>query len=216
MGRELFDHAFKTYAQRWKFKHPTPEDFFRTMEDASGVDLDWFWRGWFFTTDYVDIGIEQVKQFAVTQEAPKDVKLPPGGRRRRLNAAGPLVYMIENPDGKPTNLKEIAPLEEYLSTTFSADERTAFRNPQYFYEVTFNKPGGLVMPLIVELTFDDGTTERHTFPAQIWRFNDERVVRTFATEKRAIKIMVDPKEETADIDTTNNSWPKADPKSKFD
>lgn len=215
MGHELFDHAFKTYAQRWKFKHPTPEDFFRTMEDASGVDLDWFWRGWFYTTDFVDIGIAEVKQFAVTAEAPKDVKLPQGGRRRRLNANGPLVYMVESPDGKATNLKDVRPLEQYLQT-FSEAERATFKDPKYFYQVTFSKPGGLVMPIIVELEFEDGSREKHTFPAQIWRFNDDQVMRTFATEKRIKAIQLDPKEETADVDVTNNRWPKTEVKSKFD
>lgn len=217
MGRELFDHAFRTYAQRWKFKHPTPEDFFRTMEDASGVDLDWFWRGWFYTTDYVDIGIKDVKQFVVTADAPKDVKLPPGGRRRRLNSTGPMVYMVESKDSKKaTSLKEIRPLQEYLTANFTPEERAKFNDPKYFYQVTFEKPGGLVMPIIIQLTFDDGTKETHKFPAQIWRFNDEEVVRTFATSKPVRSFLVDPKEETADIDVTNNSWPRAAVSSKFD
>lgn len=217
MGRELFDHAFRTYAQRWKFKHPTPEDFFRTMEDASGVDLDWFWRGWFYTTDYVDIGIKDVKQFVVTADAPKDVKLPPGGRRRRLNSTGSMVYMVESKDSKKaTSLKEIRPLQEYLTANFTPEERAKFNDPKYFYQVTFEKPGGLVMPIIIQLTFDDGTKETHKFPAQIWRFNDEEVVRTFATSKPVRSFLVDPKEETADIDVTNNSWPRAAVSSKFD
>lgn len=217
MGRELFDHAFRTYAQRWKFKHPTPEDFFRTMEDASGVDLDWFWRGWFYTTDYVDIGIKDVKQFVVTVDAPKDVKLPPGGRRRRLNSTGSMVYMVESKDSKKaTSLKEIRPLQEYLTANFTPEERAKFNDPKYFYQVTFEKPGGLVMPIIIQLTFDDGTKETHKFPAQIWRFNDEEVVRTFATSKPVRSFLVDPKEETADIDVTNNSWPRAAVSSKFD
>ncbi len=218
MGRELFDYAFKVYANRWKFKHPTPEDFFRTMEDASGVDLDWFWRGWFYTTDFNDIGIKDVRQYFVTADAPKDVKLPPGGRRRRLNANGPMVYMVESngENGKAMNIKEIKPLDEYVSANFSAAERARFADPKYFYQVTFNKPGGLVMPIIVELTFEDGTKENHTFPAQIWRFNDDEVVRTFATSKVVKQILIDPKLETADIDTNNNVWPRTVAISKFD
>lgn len=222
MGRELFDFAFKTYANRWKFKHPTPEDFFRTMEDASGVDLDWFWRGWFYTTDFNDIGIKDVKQYYVSTEAPKNVTMPVSGRRNR-QLSGPLVYMIAEgseafkPDmKKPFNITDIKPLEAYVNATFSAEERLKLNNPKYFYQVTFDKPGGLVMPLLVELTFEDGTTEMHKFPAQIWRKNDDEVVRTFAVAKPVSKITIDPKLETADIDMNNNVWPKSEVKSKFD
>ena len=223
MGRELFDYAFKTYANRWKFKHPTPEDFFRTMEDASGVDLDWFWRGWFFTTDVSDIGIKEVKRFFVSDEAPKGVVVNEATRRKRLNTIGPLVYMIAensadfNPKmNKPFEIKAVKPLNEYLQKNYTDEERAKLNEPKYFYEVTFNKPGGLVMPIIVELTFEDGTKENHKFPAQIWRMNDAEVSRTFATKKPIVKIFVDPKEETADVDVSNNVWPKEIQKSKFD
>lgn len=223
MGHDLFDYAFKTYANRWKFKHPTPEDFFRTMEDASAVDLDWFFRGWFYTTDYTDIGIKEVKQFFVSNEAPKDFKAPEVNRRNRLKASGPLVYMIANdsPDfkpelNKPLDIKSITALDEFLQTKFTAEEKAKLDSPKYFYQVTFNKPGGLVMPIIVELAYEDGTSEIQTFPAQIWRLNDAEVSRMFATKKPIAKITVDPKLETADIDTTNNVWPKAEVKSKFD
>ena len=223
MGRELFDYAFKTYANRWKFKHPTPEDFFRTMEDASGVDLDWFVRGWFYSTDYTDIGIKEVKQFFVSNDAPAGFQAQQATRRNRFRNSGPMVYMIanESADFKPEmnkklDIKEVKTLDEYVQANFNEAERAKLEAPKYFYQVTFNKPGGLVMPIIVELTFEDGTTENHKFPAQIWRMNDEEVSRTFATQKVIKKIMVDPKEETADIDVTNNTWPKGEVKSKFD
>ncbi len=222
MGRELFDYAFKTYSHRWKFKHPTPEDFFRTMEDASGVDLDWFWRGWFYTTDNVDIGIKEVKRYFVSSEAPKDAKPMQQPRRRRTTNAGPLVYMVpEASDMKPElkkafDRKSIKPFDEYIEQNFTAEQRAALKDPKYFYQVTFDKPGGLVMPVIVELTFADGTTEEHRFPAQIWRMNDAQVTRVFASQKEVSKITVDPKLETADVDTSNNTWPKQEGKSKFD
>lgn len=224
MGRELFDHAFKTYANRWKFKHPTPEDFFRTMEDASAVDLDFFWRGWFYTTDYTDIGVKTVKQYFVSADGPKpSTDAQQDSPRRRFRATGPMVYMLEGSDPilKPElktalDVKNIQPLEEYLQKTFTAQEREQLKTPRYFYQVTFDKPGGLVMPLIVELTFADGTTEVQKFPPQIWRMNDKEVTRTFATQKEVVKITVDPREETADIDLTNNSWPRVEAKSKFD
>ena len=219
MGPELFDYAFKTYANRWKFKHPTPEDFFRTMEDASAVDLDWFWRGWFYTTDYVDIGIKEVKQFTVTDQLPKGLQVEKPSRRRRYNLTGPMVYATEMQSAekeKAVNVKEITTLKKYLEANFTKKEIASFNNPNYFYQVTFDKPGGLVMPLLVDLVLEDGTVEKHRFPAQIWNQNDEQVTRTFATEKRISKIIVDSKLETADIDVSNNTWPKESVRSKFD
>ena len=223
MGHELFDYAFKTYANRWKFKHPTPEDFFRTMEDASAVDLDWFWRGWFYTTDYNDIGIKEVKKYFVSNEPSKEVADFLKKRRRRDSKQGPMVYMIAEgsedykPEmNKPFKIVDYKVLDEFVNQNFSEEEKAKLNEPKFFYQVTFNKPGGLVMPIIVELTFEDGTTENHYFPAQIWRMNDQEVNRTFATKKAITKIQIDPKLETADIDTTNNSWPKTIEKSKFD
>jgi len=223
MGRELFDYAFKTYANRWKFKHPTPEDFFRTMEDASAFDLDWFWRGWFYTTDYVDIGIKEVKKYFVSNEPSKEVEAFLKTRRRRNQIEGPAVYMIADGSesykpslNKPFEIKDSKPLEEYVNATFTKEEQAKLKSPKYFYQVTFDKPGGLPMPIIVQMTFEDGTTENHHFPAQIWRMNDKEAIRTFATQKAVTKIVVDPKQETADIDVSNNTWPKEQLKSKFD
>jgi hypothetical protein len=224
MGRELFDYAFKTYANRWKFKHPTPEDFFRTMEDASAVDLDWFIRGWFYTTDYTDIGIKEVKKYFVSNNETKEVKDYLSKRRRRRSGTdGPMVYMVaEGSEDYTPNMnkafdpKEITHLDAYIKSHFTPEEQAKLVVPKYFYQVTFDKPGGLVMPVIVELTFEDGSTENHVFPAQIWRLNDAEVSRTFATQKAITKIVVDPKLETADIDVTNNTWPKQEVPSKFD
>ncbi|HOD10758.1 MAG TPA: M1 family aminopeptidase, partial [Flavobacterium sp.] len=223
MGRELFDYAFKTYANRWKFKHPTPEDFFRTMEDASAFDLDWFWRGWFYTTDYNDIGIKEVKKYFVSNEPSKEVEAFLKTRRRRNQIEGSAVYMIADGSesykpslNKPFEIKDSKPLAEYIEKTFTKEEQAKLKSPKYFYQVTFDKPGGLVMPIIVEMTFEDGTTENHHFPAQIWRTNDKEAIRTFATQKAVTKIVVDPKQETADIDVSNNTWPKEAVKSKFD
>jgi hypothetical protein len=223
MGHELFDYAFKTYANRWKFKHPTPEDFFRTMEDASAVDLDWFWRGWFYTTDYNDIGIKEVKKYFVSSEPSTEAKNSTKPKRRRDTTIGPVVYMIAEgtedfkPElNKPFKSSDYQALNEYINQHFTAEEKLTLNEPKYFYQVTFDKPGGLVMPIIIEIIFEDGTTENHYFPAQIWRVNDKEVSRTFATKKAIKKIILDPKEETADIETANNSWPKTVEKSKFD
>ena len=223
MGHELFDYAFKTYANRWKFKHPTPEDFFRTMEDASAVDLDWFWRGWFYTTDANDIGIKEVKKYFVSNEPSKEVTEFLKTRRRRDTNPGSMVYMIADgsedykPEmNKPFKITDYKALDDYVKEHFTAEERSKLNEPKYFYQVTFDKPGALVMPILVELTFEDGTIENYVFPAQIWRMNDKEVNRTFATQKAITKIVVDPKLETADIDTSNNTWPKVEVKSKFD
>lgn len=117
---------------------------------------------------------------------------------------------------KPFEIKDVKALDEYVQSHFTKEEQLKLNNPKYFYQVTFDKPGGLVMPILVELTFDDGTTESYHFPAQIWRMNDLEATRTFATNKPVTKITIDPKEETADIDTSNNTWPKEQLKSKFD
>lgn len=223
MGRELFDHAFKVYANRWKFKHPTPEDFFRTMEDASAVDLDWFFRGWFYSTDFVDIGVKEVKQYFVSETATKELKDAVVRRGRFGQEKGPFVYLVPGTseelsakDKKALAISDVNLLSEYVSKNFSADEKAMLKSPKYFYEVEFNKPGGMLMPIIVELTYEDDTKETFKYPAQIWRKNNDTAKKVYATEKAIKKILVDPKLETADIDVSNNAWPKEEVKSKFD
>jgi len=219
MGKELFDHAFKTYAQRWMFKHPTPEDFFRTMEDASAVDLDWFWRSWFYTTDYVDIGVKEVKKYYVSAKPSKEYM---AARNYTDDNLPPFVYLVdEQSEGFDPSLigktpSEVSqPLKEFMMDNLTAEERAAITEPKYFYEVTFNKPGGIPMPLIVEYMYADGTSENITYPPEIWRRNDAEVKRVVSSEKEIVSIIVDPKGETADIDVTNNGWPKKEQKSDF-
>ncbi|NVK51591.1 MAG: M1 family metallopeptidase [Flavobacteriaceae bacterium] len=198
MGPELFDHAFRTYSKRWMFKHPTPADFFRTMEDASGMDLDWFWRGWFYTTDVTDIGIKSVKPLYLTDKQPKriaDVIKSNPRAKAYFDSLGDLVYI--------TNEKKDA-----NKSAMNKHVKNAKDVPSYIYQVEFEKPGGLVMPIIVELTYADGTKERKTFPAQIWRYNENSVKKVFASTQEIKSIVVDPDYETADVDVTNNSWPK--------
>ncbi|OEK09056.1 aminopeptidase [Flavivirga aquatica] len=223
MGRDLFDYAFKEYAQRWMFKHPTPEDFFRTMEDASAFDLDWYWRGWFYTTDWVDIGVKDVKKFYVSSEPNEYMRNIMKERGLKKSQLIPLVFMVEegsedyNEDlKKGTLLEKSIPVKEYLMDNFTPEERKSIKAPKYFYNITFEKPGGLVMPIIVEYTYADGTSKRETYPAQIWRLNDNMVSKSLASEKEIVSITVDPDNETADIDTSNNSWPKKVQKSTFD
>lgn len=222
MGRELFDYAFKTYAQRWMFKHPTPEDFFRTMEDASAVDLDWFWRSWFYTTDYTDIGVKEVKKYYVTSKMNKEIKEMMERRGMTESDLPPLVYLVEegsedfDESMRTATLDDVSTLKEYIMDNIPEDERVNLKKPKYFYEVTFEKPGGIPMPIIAEYTYSDGSTERITYPPQIWRKNDDAVGKVIASEKEITKIVVDPDEETADIDTSNNSWPRRKKLGEFD
>lgn len=223
MGRELFDYAFKEYANRWKFKHPTPEDFFRTMEDASALDLDWFWRGWFYTTDWVDIGIKEVKKYYVTNSPNESAKNLAMQLDVSVDKLTPMVYLVEEnsdefrPEMKNGSLFENSQqLKKYIDENFSQEQQKELKQPKYFYTVTFEKPGGLVMPIIIEYTYSDGTTDREIFPAQIWRYNDNEVNKAIASEKEIISFKIDPDLETADIDTANNSWPREEVKSDFE
>ena len=220
MGPELFDYAFRTYSKRWMFKHPSPADFFRTMEDASAMDLDWFWRGWFYTTDYNDIALKEVKKFILTDQPTEEAKKM--AKRYNMDLAdfdGKLVYFKQEEKGSVASnaliASEIPVIKNHLASMTEDEKKTLKDIPNYFYEVTFEKPGGLVMPIIVELEYEDGTKDRHKFPAQIWRYNDKMVSKVFKTVKEIKKITIDPDLETADIDTSNNSWPKKD-NSKFD
>jgi len=221
MGPELFDYAFRTYSQRWMFKHPTPADFFRTMEDASAMDLDWFWRGWFYTTDYTDIGIKEVKKYYLTDK-PTDLakEVAKNNNMNLEDYKDKLVYYAEAKDvEKPLDEKKVSDfkfLNDYLESLSDAEKQQLNKAPNYFYEVTFDKPGGLVMPIILEITYEDGTKERKTFPAQIWRYDENEAKKVFKTEKAITGMVVDPDLETADIDTSNNLWPKQVKQSDFD
>ena len=214
MGPELFDYAFKTYAKRWAFKHPTPADFFRTMEDASAMDLDWFWRGWFYTTGNNDIGIKEVKKYYVTDKPTEKAKEMMTRYGRSLDQSSPYLYMISEEseeftaDLKTKNTEDFKLLSDYINTNFSSEEKSTFKTPKYFYELVFEKPGDLVMPIIVEFEYEDGTKERKQYPAEIWRKNDNEVTKVFPSSKAITKITIDPDEETADVDLSNNSWPK--------
>ena len=220
MGRETFDHAFKTYSQRWMFKHPTPEDFFRTMEDASAIDLDWFWRGWFYTTEVVDIGVKNVTQYYFSDTPDLETK-------KRLKAYGydldnlpEMVFKIDEESesfdpkiAKANAIQDSEILKNYLNKEGLEVNNTP---PKFFYEVEFDKPGGLVMPLIVEYSYADGSSERITYPVQLWRKNEKSVRKVISSNKVLVGVTVDPDKVTADINTNNNSWPKKEKPSEFD
>ena len=221
MGNELFDYAFKTYSKRWMFKHPTPEDFFRTMEDASAVDLDWFWRGWFYTTDFVDISIKELNQYFVSPNPGEEMKEIMKERGLVRNRLRPLVFfekfendLEKNRDRDPLENSKL--LSNYLNENYSTEEINDLQIPKYFYEIVFEKPGGLVMPIIIDIKFEDGEVVRKKYPAQVWRKNDNEVRKVITSNKKISEIILDPDKETADVDTRNNSWPKKEENTDFD
>jgi hypothetical protein len=222
MGKDLFDYAFKKYSNRWKFKHPTPEDFFRTMEDASAVDLDWFWRGWFYTTDYVDIAIKEVKEYFVSPNPSEEFKKlmieEMGIPRNRWRS---LIFLDKSENDLENNKENQAIensklLNNYLKENYSNEQIEDLNIPNFYYEIIFEKPGGLVMPIIIDIEYDDGTIERKKYPAQVWRKNDSEVRKVLTSNKKILSVSLDPDKETADIDTSNNYWPEKEIESEFD
>jgi len=225
MGRELFDHAFKTYAQRWMFKHPTPIDFFRTMEDASAVDLDWFWRGWFYSTDHVDISMDDVQWFQVSTKDPSIEK--PLAESRSNDFPEDISTTRNKKDIETTYAEEDNSLYDFYNTYnpfdvtdkdkrkykkfiegLNASELAILKSKFNYYQLSFSNKGGLVMPLIIKFTFTDKTNETIRIPAEIWKSNNYNVSKVFFFEKEVISIELDPNLETADTDISNNSWPR--------
>jgi hypothetical protein len=240
VGRELFDYAFKEYARRWAFKHPEPADFFRTLEDASGEDLDWFWRGWFFGTDACDIAIDSVKYFKADPGA--EIKTADGVIAKQVDK--PMVTAFDDiskqRNREDKNIKFLTDQDTTLhdfywrydrgqepidTTTYqvtvpataeAVDEATKQKVAnKYFYEVDLSNKGGLVMPIIIEWTYKDGSKQIDRIPAQVWRHNEKNVNKLFIKDKEVASIKLDPLRETADIDETNNSWGTMPAPSKF-
>lgn len=230
MGRELFDYAFKEYAQRWMFKHPTPTDFFRTMEDASGVDLDWFWRGWFYTTDHCDISLETVKWYQPDTKNPeieKPLRRKTENKETIINIRDSKLadqtYLARNPAAADfyTSYDEYAVTEEdkkqydRFLEGLSEEEKEMLGGNYNFYQVNFKNIGGLVMPLIIKFEFVDGSEETQSIPAEIWRRNNEEVSKVFLFDREVAQITLDPLYETADCDYNNNYWPEKQEPTRF-
>ncbi len=233
LGRELFDFAFQQYARRWKFKRPMPADFFRTLEDASGIDLDWFWRGWFYTTDHVDIAINQVRQFELDSRDPeiekakdrqKDAQEPETLGEQRNKALPKRVDQYEELKDFYNRYDEFAVTqqdrEEYeklierLKVEDEGDEYL-LKTERNFFLIELENLGGLVMPVILEVEYTDGSHEELRLPAEIWRYDPEKVGKLIMTEKVIASITLDPHRETADSDLDNNYWPRKPIKSRF-
>lgn len=217
MGKELFDKAFKEYSERWAFKHPMPADFFRTMEDASAVDLDWFWRGWFYTTDNVDQSIDQVKWYTLRTEQTKIEKQVTAKKVEAGSASGKKEYNDFSAGPEPIS---ILPTDQRFYGEFQnrVDDKAILNKLQNknMYEVKLSNKGGLVMPVIIEWTFKDGSKEVDRIPAEIWRTNENTVTKVFVKDKEVVRIVLDPFKETTDINSADNVFPKRATESKFD
>jgi hypothetical protein len=232
VGRELFDYAFKTYAQRWMFKHPTPADFFRSIEDASGIDLDWFWRGWFMTTDHCDIALNKMTFYQLNSMNPdREVEFKKMKDKTETKGISSirnkeLIEETEN-ERRPKLDDQYVNVDPYQVTDAKKEKYNEFKksltdsqkellNGGYnFYQLDFENIGGLVMPIILEFTFGDKTTEVIRIPAEIWKSNNFNVSKVFIFQKAVTSVVVDPFLETADTELDNNSWPSKSIPSRF-
>jgi predicted secreted protein len=237
LGRELFDFAFKEYAQRWMYKRPTPSDFFRTMEEASGVDLDWFWRGWFYTTDHVDISIDRVYQLRLDTQDP-DIDFA-RERQEELDKPKSLTDERNKAEGKELWVDRFSDISDFYDQndrfTVTNKERNSYNKflkdlkpwerkaleravaeDKHYYVMDFSNHGGLVMPIILEMTFTDGSTDMMRIPAEIWRRTPKAVSKLIITDKELASVTVDPRWETADVDTQNNHYPRQIIKSRIE
>jgi hypothetical protein len=233
MGRELFDYAFKEYCRRWAFKHPTPEDFFRTMEDASAVDLDWFWRGWFYGTDHCDMSLKEVKLFVLDTENPNVEKEV--DRQKKLNQPKDISLMRDREEKVPTWVEmdpasrdfyyfydpykvtksDVKNYEEFQKS-LNEDEKKLLAKKRYYYQLTVENVGGLIMPLIFEFTLEDGSKKQFKIPAEIWKMSEPTVTKVFVLDQPAKDIALDPLLETADVELNNNYWPAKVVPTRFD
>jgi len=229
MGRELFDHAFKEYAQRWKFKRPTPSDFFRTMEDASGVDLDWFWRGWYYSTDHVDVGITGVREYTIADQDPEVESKKERADYWRDNPK-PITEIRNEEENRTTYVERNKDLKDlyYEKDQFTVSNKDrnshkkfleglkdwerdvydrAVKDGQFIYFIDFENVGGLVTPLPLTINYRNGETEELMIPAEIWRRNSESITKLLVRAKRIESIDVDNAHQTADANFSNNSFP---------
>jgi len=233
MGRELFDHAFKEYSRRWMFKQPYPADFFRTMEDASAVDLDWFWRGWFFTNDHNDQTLASVERFQIN---PKDPKILSKMQKDERAEALVNISTIRNREEIEKTQNEIDPTindfytsydeldydaideenyEKFLST-LTEEERAIIEENKNYYRIKIEKVGGLVMPVIMKFVYEDGSDEVIRIPAEIWRMGQTEVTKVYARNKLIKQVILDPFLETADVNMDDNFFPRQDKADRFE
>jgi aminopeptidase N len=232
MGRELFDFAFKQYAQRWMFKHPTPEDLFRTMEDASAVDLDWFWRGWFYGTDHVDISLDKVTAMELKSGNPAEEKAL---KKKEAEAQPEEIAVQRNRKSIKSVVEQDPKLKDFYNSydPYASDEKDVEAYMRYqrsmsaaekkwrskegiVYQLDFSNAGGLVMPLIIRFEYEDGSSEIRRIPAQVWNQNNLKTSKVFFLDKKLSGVTLDPYLETADCDLSNNHWPPRIEKTRFE
>ena len=232
MGRELFDYAFKMYANRWMFKHPNPEDLFRTMEDASSVDLDWFWRGWFYSTDHVDISLDNVRYYKINNQNPNENNAESKKKFEEIkakdisNQRNKDIVTYREIDSKLsdfyTSYDEFATTEKQLEKfknfqeKLDDDEKEILKENKHYYEIKFKNLGGLVMPIFLDFTLENNTHQLIKIPAEIWMKNNTQITKVFAFDKEVKQIELDPFLETADTDRNNNFWPVKMEPTKFE
>ena len=223
LGRELFDHAFKEYAQRWKFKRPTPADLFRTMEDASGTDLDWFWRGWFYTNDAVDVSVDGITEYGASSKDPDVEKAwkraqkkaePPTvsdlldkNVKRRVDAHPELKDFYNEHDEFTVTNKERNKYREAMAE-LEPWEKALLKQGKHLYLVDFSNLGGLVTPLVLEIELKSGKKYIERIPAEVWRYSPKKITKLIVTDEPMAGLTQDPFWETADTDTSNNAWPR--------
>ena len=229
MGRQQFDFAFKQYANRWKFKRPTPADFFRTMEDASGVDLDWFWRGWFYSTDHVDIGINDIREYRIKTGDP-EIDFPLNRIENEALYPQPIMQERNAASGYTTRLQRLPEIADFYNEndefTVSNKDRNkyqsyltglddwekqvlarAIKEEPYVYFIDIENKGGLVSPLPMNITYQDGSSRQLNLPAEIWRRNAENITHVLLENKAIAKVSIDDRHQTADADFSNNTFP---------
>lgn len=211
MGPELFDYAFKEYAKRWAFKNPAPADFFRTMEDASAVDLDWFWRGWFYSADHVDVEVANVTWYRLDTDSE--------GVEQKVNEEESITANTNEINDVPKKLA-FSPMtkDSYreFRNRFDQESLKAQMADKNYYKATFKNKGGLVMPLILEWTYADGSKEIEKLPAEIWKLNEQEVTKLFVKDKKVVSLKYDPFNETADVEISNNAFPRVETPSRFE
>ena len=232
MGRELFDFSFKQYAQRWMFKHPTPEDLFRTMEDASGMDLDWFWRGWFYGTDHVDISLDGVNAMKLAPADPAEEKAL---NREKADAVPESIAVQRNRASMQSMVERDPSMKDFYNSydpyAFDKSDAEAYKHVRNsmsaaekqwrakegtFYQLDFSNVGGMVMPLVIQFEYTDGSSEIVRIPAEIWSQNNLKTSKVFLLEKELKGVSLDPFLETADCNMSNNHWPPIIERTRFE
>jgi len=233
MGRELFDFSFKEYARRWAFRHPTPDDFFRTMEDASAVDLDWFWRGWFYGTDHCDFALNEVKIFELNTKNPDVEKSV--AKVKKEEAPADISILRDKEEGIKTVVETDPSTNDFYNTydpfavtesdkegyktlqaTMTSEEIALLESGKQYVQISVENLGGLIMPLILEFEMADGTKIVKYIPAEIWRKSEQSITKVFPFDQEVVAVTLDPFLETADVELNNNFWPSKQVPSRFE